>query len=80
MIKKRIVLKTREDIEREGIELFSSIEENDATTIPLPILFEVSIKLYGLMKSFPQLLQNSKFDELVEFTFQRYRPILRVRR
>lgn len=78
MIKKRIVLKTHEDLKREGMELLASIDEHDTTSIPLPILFEVSIKLYSLVKNFPEFAKNSKLDELVELTFQRYRSILRV--
>lgn len=71
-------MKTREDLERERMELLASIDEHDTTTIPLPILFEASIKLYSLVKNFSEFAQNSKLDELVELTFQRYRSIIRV--
>lgn len=75
MIKKRVLLKTRDDIEREGMKIISSIDQND---IPLPILFEISIKLYTLIKNYPEYSKHSRLDELVELTFQRYRPILKV--
>ena len=78
MIKKKVLLKTREDIEREGVKLLSSIDVNDATDIPQPILFEISIKLYTLIKNYPDFYQHSRLDELVELTFQRYRSILKV--
>jgi hypothetical protein len=78
-IKKRILLKTRDDIEREGMKLISSIDSNDATNLPLPILFETSIKLYNLIKNYPEFSKQSRFDELVELTFQRYRSILKVK-
>ncbi|UJR09056.1 hypothetical protein I4U23_013304 [Adineta vaga] len=76
-IKKKIVNKTRDDIEREGLQILSSIDETDPTNISLPILFETSIKLYNLMKNYSEFYQNSRLDELVELTFQRYRPILK---
>lgn len=80
MTKKRVLLKTRDDIEREGIKIISSIDENDSNNIPLPILFEISIKLYNLIKNYPEFYQHSHLDELVELTFQRYRSILRVKK
>ncbi|CAF1186868.1 unnamed protein product [Rotaria sordida] len=76
-IKKKVLLKTRDDIEHEGIKIISSIDESDTTNIPLPILFEISIKLYNLIKNYPTFYQHSRLDELVELTFQRYRSILR---
>ncbi len=79
MIKKKILLKTRDDIEREGIKIVSSIDENNSNSIPLPVLFEISIKLYSLIKNYPEFYQHSRLDELVELTFQRYRSILRVK-
>jgi hypothetical protein len=78
MIKKKILLKTSDDIERERVKIFSSIDETDTTTIPLPILFEISIKLYNLIKNYPEFYQHSRLDELVELNFQRYRSILKV--
>jgi len=79
MIKKKVLLKTRDDIEREGIKIVSSIDENDSNSISLPVLFEISIKLYSLIKNYPEFYQHSRLDELVELTFQRYRSILRVK-
>ncbi|CAF4481907.1 unnamed protein product [Rotaria socialis] len=76
-IKKKALLKTREEIEREGLKIISSIDGNDTTNVPLPLLFEVSIKLYTLIKNYPDFSQSSRFDELVELTFQRYRSILK---
>ncbi|CAF1362617.1 unnamed protein product [Rotaria sp. Silwood1] len=76
-IKKKVLLKTRDDIEREGIKIISSIDENDTNNISLPILFEISIKLYNLIKNYPEFYQHSHLDELVELTFQRYRSILK---
>ncbi len=78
MIKKKILLKTSDDIERERVKIISSIDETDTTTIPLPILFEISIKLYNLIKNYPEFYQHSRLDELVELNFQRYRSILKV--
>ncbi|CAF5174380.1 unnamed protein product, partial [Rotaria sp. Silwood1] len=72
-----VLLKTRDDIEREGIKIISSIDENDSNNISLPILFEISIKLYNLIKNYPEFYQHSHLDELVELTFQRYRSILK---
>jgi len=80
MIKKKVLLKTRDDIEREGIKIISSIDDNDSNSISLPVLFEISIKLYNLIKNYPEFYQHSRLDELVELTFQRYRSILRVKR
>jgi hypothetical protein len=80
MIKKKVLLKTRDDIEREGIKIISSIDDNDSNGISLPVLFEISIKLYNLIKNYPEFYQHSRLDELVELTFQRYRSILRVKR
>jgi hypothetical protein len=74
-----MLLKTRDDIEREGMKIVSSIDETDTTNISLPILFEISIKLYNLIKNYPIFYQNSRSDELVELTFQRYRSILKVK-
>ncbi|CAF3731179.1 unnamed protein product [Adineta steineri] len=76
-IKKKVLLKTRDDIEREGMKIISEIDDKDTTNVSLPILFEISIKLYNLIKNYPNLYQNSRIDELVELTFQRYRPILK---
>ncbi|CAF4218079.1 unnamed protein product, partial [Rotaria sp. Silwood2] len=76
-IKKKVLLKTRDDIEREGIKIISSIDENDTTNVSLPILFEISIKLYNLIKNYPEFYQHSRLDELVELTFQRYRAVLK---
>ncbi len=72
-------LKTSDDIEREGMKIVSSIDETDTNNISLPILFEISIKLYNLIKNYPNFYQNSRSDELVELTFQRYRSILKVK-
>ena len=55
------------------------MDENDANNIPVPLLFEVSIQLYNLIKNYPDFYQHSRMDELVELTFQRYRPILKVK-
>ncbi len=79
MIKKKVLLKTRDDIEREGMRIVASIDENDTTNIPLPVLFEISIKVYNLIKNYPDFYQNSRLDELVELIFQRYRSILKVK-
>ncbi len=76
MIKKRVLLKTREDIERERMKIMSSTD--DTTNISLPALFEIAIKLYNLIKNYPDFYQHSRLDELVELTFQRYRSILKV--
>lgn len=71
-------MKTREDIEREGLQIIASIDESDPTNVPLPLLFEVSLKLYSLIKNFSEYQQSSRFEELAELAFQRYRPILKV--
>jgi hypothetical protein len=76
MIKKRVLLKTREDIERERVKMMSSID--DTNNVSLPVLFEIAIKLYNLIKNYPDFYQHSRLDELVELTFQRYRSILNV--
>jgi hypothetical protein len=76
MIKKRVLLKSREDIERERMKIMSSTD--DTTNITLPALFEIAIKLYNLVKNYPDFYQHSRLDELVELTFQRYRSILKV--
>jgi hypothetical protein len=76
MIKKRVLLKTREDIERERVKMMSSID--DTNNVSLPVLFEIAIKLYNLIKNYPDFYQHSRLDELVELTFQRYRSILKV--
>lgn len=60
------------------MKIIASIDESDPNNIPLPILFEIAIKLYTLIKNYPEFHKNSRFDELVELTFQRYRPILKV--
>lgn len=79
IIKKKVLLKTREDIEREGVTIMSSVEDNDPNSIPLPALFEIAIKFYTLIKNYPDFAQNTRLDELVESTFQRYRSILKVK-
>lgn len=79
IIKKKVLLRTRDDIERERVLIMSSIEDNDPNNIPLPSLFEVAIKFYTLIKNYPEFSQNTRVDELVELTFQRYRTILKVR-
>jgi len=76
MIKKRVLLKTREDIERERVKIMSSID--DTNNVSLPVLFEIAIKLYNLIKNYPDFYQHSRLEELVELTFQRYRSILKV--
>ena len=72
-------MKTNNDIERERIKLNSLIDESDTNNIPLPVLFEISIRLYNLIKNYPEFNQYSRFNELVELTFQRYRTILKVK-
>lgn len=79
IIKKKVLLRTRDDIERERVLIMSSIEDNDPNNIQLPSLFEIAIKFYTLMKNYPAYCQNTRLDELVELTFQRYRSILKVR-
>ncbi|CAF1385791.1 unnamed protein product [Adineta steineri] len=59
------------------MKIISEIDDKDTTNVSLPILFEISIKLYNLIKNYPNLYQNSRIDELVELAFQRYRPILK---
>ena len=78
-IKKKVQLRTQEDIEREGMAIIAAIDEQDPTNVALPVLFELSIKVYNLVKAYPEFSPSSRLDELVEFTFQRYRLILKVR-
>lgn len=79
IIKKKVLLRTRDDIERERVIIMSSVEDNDPNSVPLPALFEIAIKFYTLVKNYPDFAQNTRLDELVELTFQRYRSILKVR-
>jgi hypothetical protein len=58
--------------------IIASTDTADVTQAPLPNLFEVSIKLYTLVKNYPEFFAQSRLDELVELIFQRYRSILKV--
>ena len=77
-IKKKVQLRTQEDIEREGMTIIAAIDDQDPTNVALPVLFELSVKIYNLVKTYPEFSPSSRLDELVEFTFQRYRLILKV--
>ncbi|CAF1284573.1 unnamed protein product [Adineta ricciae] len=76
-VKKKVTSKTRDDIEREGLKILASMDESDPNSVSIPILFETSIHLYNLIRNYPEFYHNSRLDELVESTFQRYRPILK---
>jgi len=76
-LRKKVTGKTREDIEREGLNLLSTIDLTDTSIIPLPFFFELSIRFYNLLKNFPEFFVSSRLNELVELTFQRYRSILK---
>jgi hypothetical protein len=52
-----------------------SAADYDGTS--LPILFELAIRLYSLIKNHADFFIHSRLDELVEFVFQRYRSILK---